>query len=285
MKASELDFEQLLEVLEKDGRRPMVCDTPVPFYDNKVKCGSPTGVGDIVREVKMVPHATMSMLQEFFVLAGGDSMEGVSIEDGDILRVKAQPTANDGDVVVALFNGDSTIKTYCEDEQGRPWLVPQNPTYKAFPKSDAEDACIVGVVIEVIKQRPRVKYRDCMALIHKAQEARNMGEEITEEQVSRAIKAVAPMVELGRQWYAVCRVLEDVKMVPEGDFEGFCQRVRAEVPEHPHLPARDEMVRMAVQSFKKPVSMWNELNAPVQGKRYNDYVKIAERMQELLEEK
>ena len=112
-----------------------------------------------------------------------------------------------------------------------------------------------------------------------------MGEEITEEQVSRAIKAIAPMVELGRQWYAVCRVLEDVKMVPEGDFEGFCQRVRAEVPEHPHLPARDEMVRMAVQSFKKPVSMWNELNAPVQGKRYNDYVKIAERMQELLEEK
>ncbi len=282
MKASELDFEQLLEVLEKDGRRPMVCDTPVPFYDNKVKCGSPTGVGDIVREVKMVPHATMSMLQEFFVLAGGDSMEGVSIEDGDILRVKAQPTANDGDVVVALFNGDSTIKTYCEDEQGRPWLVPQNPKYKAFPMSDAEDACIVGVVIEVIKQRPRVKYRDCMALIHKAQEARNMGEEITEEQVSRAIKAVAPMVELGRQWYAVCRVLEDVKMVPEGDFEGFCQRVRAEVPEHPHLPARDEMVRMAVQSFKKPVSMWTENDAPVSGNRFRDYLNIALTMGELL---
>ena len=283
MKVSELDFDQLLELLEKDGRRPMVCDTPIPFYDNIVKCGSPTGVGDIVREVKMVPHATLSMLQEFFVVAGGDSMEGVSIEDGDILRVKAQPTANDGDVVLAMFDGDSTVKTYCEDEKGQPWLVPQNPKYKAFPMSDADDACIVGVVTEIIKQRPRVKFRDCQTLIEEAKEARNMGEEITEEQVSRAINAIAPMVELGRQWYAVCRVLVDVKAVTEGDFEGFCQRVRAEVPEHPHLPARDEMVRMAVQSFKKPVAMWNELNAPVQGKRYKDYVKIAERMQELLE--
>lgn len=283
MKVSELDFDQLLELLEKDGRRPMVCDTPIPFYDNIVKCGSPTGVGDIVREVKMVPHTTLSMLQEFFVIAGGDSMEGVCIEDGDILRVKAQPTANDGDVVLAMFDGDSTVKTYCEDEKGQPWLVPQNPKYKAFPMSDADDACIVGVVTEIIKQRPRVKFRDCQTLIQEAKEARDMGEEITEEQVSRAIKAIAPMVEVGRQWYAVCRVLVDVKVVTEGDFEGFCQRVKAEVPEHPHLPARDEMVRMAVQSFKKPVAMWNELNAPVQGKRYKDYVKIAERMQELLE--
>ena len=71
--------------------------------------------------------------------------------------------------------------------------------------------------------------------------------------------------------------------MPEGDFEGFCQRVKAEVPEHKNLPTRAEMQRMAVQSFKKPVVMWKALNAPVQGKRFNDYVKIAERVQELLE--
>jgi hypothetical protein len=105
-----------------------------------------------------------------------------------------------------------------------------------------------------------------------------------EEVVSPEADAVAPMIVTGRQWYAVCRVLEDVKVVAEDDFEGFCQRVRAEVPEHDNLPTRIELQRMAVQSFKKPVARWNELNAPVQGKRYNDYVKLAERMQELLEE-
>ena len=232
----------------------------------------------------MVPLSSLSMQPEFFVNAKGDSMEGANIAEGDVLKVRAQPTANDGDVVLALFDGDFTIKTYFEDRQGHPWLVPQNPKHKAFPMSDACDARIMGIVVEVTKKVPRAKFCDCQRLIEEAQEARHMGEEITEEQVSRAIQAIAPMVEVGRQWYAVCRVLEDVKAVAEGDFEGFCKRVRAEVPEHDNLPTRIELQRMAVQSFKKPVARWNELNAPVQGKRYNDYVKLAERMQELLEE-
>jgi hypothetical protein len=121
-----------------------------------------------------------------------------------------------------------------------------------------------------------------MKIINKAKREMACQREITQEQVSRAIREIAPMVEVGRQWYAVCRVLEDVKVVAGGDFEGFCKRVRAEVPEHNNLPTRIELQRMAVQSFKKPVAMWNELDAPVQGKRYKDYLKIAERMQELL---
>ena len=286
MKESEIkDFEQLLENLEKQGWHPMVCDTPVPFYDNDVMCGVPNSVGDVVKEVRMLPKELLAMQPEFLVKAKGDSMKGANIADGDLLQVVTDVQASDGDIVMAWMDGEYTIKTYCEDEEGHPWLVPQNEDYDPIRLDDYDDAMMVGVVKQVTKRAPRVAYRSCMKIINKAKRELSRQKEITEEQVSRAIKAIAPMVELGRQWYAVCRVLEDVKMVPEGDFEGFCQRVRAEVPEHPHLPARDEMVRMAVQSFKKPVSMWNELNAPVQGKRYNDYVKIAERMQELLEEK
>ena len=286
MKESEIkDFEKLLENLEKQGWHPMVCDTPVPFYDNDVMCGVPNSVGDVVKEVRMLPKELLAMQPEFLVKAKGDSMKGANIADGDLLQVVTDVQASDGDIVMAWMDGEYTIKTYCEDEEGHPWLVPQNEDYDPIRLDDYDDAMMVGVVKQVTKRAPRVAYRSCMKLINKAKRELSRQKEITEEQVSRAIKAIAPMVELGRQWYAVCRVLEDVKVVPEGDFEGFCKRVRAEVPEHPHLPARDEMVRMAVQSFKKPVSMWNELNAPVQGKRYNDYVKIAERMQELLEEK
>ena len=286
MKESEIkDFEQLLENLEKQGLHPMVCDTPVPFYDNDVMCGVPNSVGDVVKEVRMLPKELLAMQPEFLVKAKGDSMKGANIADGDLLQVVTDVQASDGDIVMAWMDGEYTIKTYCEDEEGHPWLVPQNEDYDPIRLDGYDDAMMVGVVKQVTKRAPRVAYRSCMKLINKAKRELSRQKEITEEQVSNAIRAVAPMVELGRQWYAVCRVLEDVKVVPEGDFEGFCQRVRAEVPEHPHLPARDEMVRMAVQSFKKPVSMWNELNAPVQGKRYNDYVKIAERMQELLEEK
>ena len=283
MKESEIkDFEQLLENLEKQGWHPMVCDTPVPFYDNDVMCGVPNSVGDVVKEVRMLPKELLAMQPEFLVKAKGDSMKGANIADGDLLQVVTDVQASDGDIVMAWMDGEYTIKTYCEDEEGHPWLVPQNEDYDPIRLDDYDDAMMVGVVKQVTKRAPRVAYRSCMKIINKAKRELSRQKEITEEQVSRAIKAVAPMVELGRQWYAVCRVLEDVNVVPEGDFEGFCQRVRAEVPAHNSLPTRIELQRMAVQSFKKPVSMWNELNAPVQGKRYNDYVKIAERMQELL---
>ena len=283
MKESEIkDFEKLLEDLEKQGWHPMVCDTPVPFYDNDVMCGVPNSVGDVVKEVRMLPKELLAMQPEFLVKAKGDSMKGANIADGDLLQVVTDVQASDGDIVMAWMDGEYTIKTYCEDEEGHPWLVPQNEDYDPIRLDDYDDAMMVGVVKQVTKRAPRVAYRSCMKIINKAKRELSRQKEITEEQVSRAIKAIAPMVELGRQWYAVCRVLEDVNVVPEGDFEGFCQRVRAEVPAHNSLPTRIELQRMAVQSFKKPVSMWNELNAPVQGKRYNDYVKIAERMQELL---
>lgn len=280
----ELVFSELFEALEKAGMEPMLCDTPVPFFDNKVACGVPTSVGDVVTDVLMVPQSTLSMQQEFFITAWGDSMEGADIRDGDLLKVKAQMTANDGDIVLAWLDGDFTVKSYCEDEAGRSWLVPQNAKYKAFPMSDADNARIFGVVMDVTRKACRVSYRDCMRLIHEAQMELGDKKEISMAQVSCAIQGIAPMVELARQWYAVCRVLEDDAVVTEGDFDAFCQLVRAEVPEHPHLPARDEMVRMASQSFKRPVAMWNEMNAPVQGKRYRDYLKIAQKMQDLLGE-
>ena len=62
MKESEIkDFEKLLENLEKQGWHPMVCDTPVPFYDNDVMCGVPNSVGDVVKEVRMLPKELLAM--------------------------------------------------------------------------------------------------------------------------------------------------------------------------------------------------------------------------------
>ena len=73
-------------------------------------------------------------------------------------------------------------------------------------------------------------------------------------------------------------------MVGEDDFEGFCTLVSDEVPRHGHLPVRDELQRMATLSFAKPVRRWDAENAPVRGKRFNDYLKIARYMEQLLRE-
>ena len=55
------------------------------------------------------------------------------------------------------------------------------------------------------------------------------------------------------------------------------------VPEHKPLPTIVEMQRLAVQSFSKPVAMWRADNAPVKGKRFKDYLHIAQRTKALLE--
>ena len=279
----EKELKEIFEDLERQGWQPMVCDSPVPFYDNAVMCGQPNGVGDTVKETMMLPKELLSMQPEFVVKAKGDSMKGIGIEEGDVLQVVTEVQVMDGDTVMVLLDGDYTIKTYCEDETGHPWLVPQNEAYEPIRLEDYERVTIVGVVKRVTKCAPRANYRTCMRLINRAKEKQPEMRAVSPEQVARAVRGVAPMVQVGRQWYAVYRVLADYKVVKEEDFGTFCEMVKAEVPEHPHLPPRDEMVRMVTQSFKKPVAMWNELNAPVRGKRFKDYVMIAEKMQELLE--
>lgn len=279
----EKELKEIFEMLEQQGWKPMLCDTPVPFYDNEVACGVPNGVGDVVKETMMIPRQFLSMQSEFYVKAKGDSMKDADILNGDLLQVVTAGNVSDGDIVLVYLDDDFTVKTYCEDDEGHPWLVPQNDDYDPIRMEDYENVWIVGVVTQVTKRAPRISYRTCMKIINKAK--KQQPKDIKPEQVAKAIQQVASMVEVGRQWYAVCRVLMDNGVVDEGDYDAFCERVKAEVSEHSHLPVRDEIVRMAVQSFKKPVAMWNELNAPVQGKRYKDYVKIAQKMQDLLEEK
>lgn len=282
-KSDKKDFQRLLEDLERQGWEPMVCDSPVPFYDNAVMCGVPNGVGDVVKETMMLPKEFLSMQPEFVVKAKGDSMKGIGIEEGDVLQVVTDVQAMDGDTVMVLLDGDYTIKTYCEDETGHPWLVPQNEAYEPIRLEDYERVTIVGVVKRVTKCAPRANYRTCMRIINRAKEKQPEMRAVSPEQVARAVRRVAPMVQVGRQWYAVYRVLADCKVVKEGDFGTFCELVKGEVPEHECLPTRVELQRMAVQSFAKPVAMWNEANAPVQGKRFKDYARIAERMQEIVE--
>ena len=280
---NEEEIRWLIADMRAKGLDVELCDTPVPYFDNEVPCGKPNDVGYVSKDTMMLPQGFLDMCPEFVVRAVGDSMKDVNITEGDWLQVVTDVQVSDGDIVLFSLDGEYTVKTYCEDEEGHIWLVPQNENYNPIRLEDYDNVKIVGVVKKVTKYAPRVSYRSCMKIINNAKRRMAQQNSISQEMVSDAIRTIAPMVEVARQWYAVCRVLEDVNVVAEGDFDDFCQRVRAEVPEHSNLPIKTELQRMAVQSFRKPVALWNELNAPVQGKRFKDYVKLAEKMQELLE--
>jgi SOS regulatory protein LexA len=74
----------------------------------------------------------------------GDSMIDAGIHDGDIVVVEKRSSANPGDLVVAIVEGDFTLKRLAR-EKNRMVLVPENKAYPVIrPKEDLE---IFGVVV------------------------------------------------------------------------------------------------------------------------------------------
>ena len=276
------ELKEIFKDLEEQGWEPQLCDTSVPYFENAVPCGNPTDVGDLLCGMELYPKDFFDHENEFMATVRGDSMKDADIEDGDRVKVRATRSFQDGDVLLLIIDGEYTLKSFCRDEDGRPWLLPQNPAYQAFPLNEHQNVRVRGVVTEVIKQKPRINYRTCMKEISKAKQAGMEVKTIGPEQISRAIREVASTITVARQWYAVFRAMADMGAVGDEDFDTFCTKVRAEVPEHKNLPTRVEMQRMAIMSFRKPVSLWDSENAPVQGKRFNDYLKTAKQTKRLL---
>ncbi len=75
----------------------------------------------------------------------GDSMTGAGIREGDFVIVKKQSSADNGDIVVALVDGEATVRRY-RIRKGRKRLEPENPNYHAVERHDFE---IIGKVTEL----------------------------------------------------------------------------------------------------------------------------------------
>ena len=81
----------------------------------------------------------------------GESMSGAELHHGDYVLVRPQPLANDGQIVVAIVNGDEgTVKRYRE-HKGKIILEPANPDYRPIEVAP-EEVTIVGVVIGLYRR-------------------------------------------------------------------------------------------------------------------------------------
>lgn len=87
----------------------------------------------------------------FFLRVRGDSMIEDAILDGDLVLVRATPTANNGDIVVAMIGSEVTLKRFYL-ERGRVRLQPSNSRMEAIFVSPEEDLAIVGKVIKVLRE-------------------------------------------------------------------------------------------------------------------------------------
>jgi repressor LexA len=83
----------------------------------------------------------------FALRVRGESMTGIGILPGDVVVVRAQPTAEAGDVVVALVGDEATVKTL-RKQRGKIVLQPENPTFEPIVL-EPDEVTILGKVIEV----------------------------------------------------------------------------------------------------------------------------------------
>jgi repressor LexA len=94
---------------------------------------------------------------EYFLLrVRGNSMDkakmaGEKIEDGDLVLVRQQATANDGDIVVALIDGEATIKRFAKGS-GYYVLKPDSTDTKHRPIVVDRDFHIQGTIVRVLKR-------------------------------------------------------------------------------------------------------------------------------------
>ncbi len=80
----------------------------------------------------------------------GDSMIGRHILDGDLVVLEHGVSPRNGDVVAALIDNESTLKTFVL-ERGQPWLRAENPRYpKLVP---AGELVVQGVMVALIRKR------------------------------------------------------------------------------------------------------------------------------------
>ena len=104
--------------------------------------------GDITVDLSL--FALKSSQQVFALGVRGDSMTDAHILDGDTVLVREQATAVNGDIVVALVDGDATVKRFFL-ENGRVRLQPENsrmdPLY-----FDSGDLSIIGKVVGVMRR-------------------------------------------------------------------------------------------------------------------------------------
>ena len=134
---------QLVQDAEIDQQRRNAVSVPIV---GNVAAGSP-----ILAEQNIEDHVLLSSelaKDGFFLLrVRGDSMVNAGILDGDLVLVRPQHEATNGTIVVALVDGDATVKRF-ERSDGHVKLIAENPAYEPIVTTNVN---LVGVVRGVLR--------------------------------------------------------------------------------------------------------------------------------------
>jgi repressor LexA len=126
-------------------------ERPAPSYVpvvGRIAAGGPILAEEAVEDVFPLPRQLVGEGQLFLLKVVGDSMVDAAICDGDWVVVRQQQTAENGDVVAAMLDGEATVKTF-KRRDGHVWLMPHNPAYEPIP---GDEATVLGRVQAVLRR-------------------------------------------------------------------------------------------------------------------------------------
>jgi repressor LexA len=125
----------------------MPAATYVPMI-GRIAAGGPILAEERLDDVFPLPKQLVGEGTLFMLEVSGDSMVEAAICSGDYVVVRQEQTAENGDIVAALIDGEATVKTF-QRKDGQVWLLPHNPAYEPI---DGTHATILGKVTAVLRR-------------------------------------------------------------------------------------------------------------------------------------
>ena len=125
----------------------------VPYILSRISAGFPSPADDYIENNLSISELLIkNQLSTFLMKASGESMIEAGINDGDVLVVDRSLEARSRDIVIAIFEGNLTVKRLIIKADGSAILKSENPLYKNILISEHTELEIWGVVTSAIHQ-------------------------------------------------------------------------------------------------------------------------------------
>jgi repressor LexA len=118
----------------------------------RIAAGAPILAAELVEDVLPLPVDLVGNDPVFLLEVKGDSMIGAGIFEGDLVAVRSQKDARDGEIVAALIDGEEATVKRLRRRDGKVILEPENPAYEPMVFTDNVE--LVGKVVSVLRRYP-----------------------------------------------------------------------------------------------------------------------------------
>lgn len=126
---------------------PAVADAAMVPLVGRIAAGIPITAQEQVEEIFPLPRQLVGNGELFMLKVIGESMIDAAICDGDWVVVRAQKTAENGDIVAAMLDEEATVKTF-RQRDGHTWLLPRNSEFEPIL---GDHATVLGKVVAVMR--------------------------------------------------------------------------------------------------------------------------------------